>query len=30
MRVPLLQREVDRLLAWGAGDYVERAQSLFE
>ena len=29
MRVPLLRRELKKLLAWGAGDYVPRAQSLF-
>jgi predicted deacetylase len=29
VRVPLLRRELRRLLAWGAGDYVPRAPSLF-
>lgn len=29
MRVPLLRRELRHLLAWGAGDYVARAQALF-
>jgi predicted deacetylase len=30
LRVPLLRRELRRLLAWGAGDYVPRAASLFQ
>jgi hypothetical protein len=29
LRVPLLRRELRHLLAWGAGDYVPRSQSLF-
>jgi predicted deacetylase len=29
MRVALLRRETQRLLAWGAGDYVTRAAALF-